>query len=668
MCEGKRHCSAAGTVSTTKSELIFDGWEPRNYKTKSGWQAAFRRVENGEGLSATVEVRRLRRLESTGTKYEAVSHYGLYHISQTRPVKKTPLNLARHDYFRAFAQRADRQRYIRWTKGAWVTEEDGLRYWDDTLDDWGWRTYTRWLPKQLVVDHVRGKEIVGVFGAESSSYLLIDLDLHGSPLTLFLRRLSVLLDALHGKYGCHFQVSNTNSGGVHLILFFGRPSPLSTRRKWVISLLEKLQLAHPHCNFFRPENRKLNIEIFPSPTNPHRLPLARERTMLLDKPLELVEYRGRKVQDVVSYLNWLNDPKRTYMAKDDVYRYVVERLNVTSWSSLSTRKSDLPDGPQAVVSSMAGPTNVTSTTPTTDQPIFLKNKTRWAIVSFWLHGEIGHFRHLNAAILITLRALRAEGVEKERAVELLTGYVEALPNEEISSRLGDLPAVVRDINRAADRVWLEAAGNNVSGQKWQAVVDHWGKVGFLVSDKSTWTIGKKALEVVVDCDEIEFNEDERSLVIKELAPVLVGNKQANKKEKQDEVISAVAYFLRYVRCCDREIPRNALPVILSGFNLKLGNHVKQAKFLRLLTEWEWIYVRADYYCPLVHGGKAPKGRARAYGIGPAMAGKFGLPSVNTEQEGILDLYSVSHFLWDGKIDGISDLDDQIFETCQPWPT
>jgi len=258
-------------VSDTKSLATFDGWEqvPRDYKTRSGWQAAFRRVEKGQEPSAMVEVRRTRRFDSIDADYEVVSEYKLYHVSQTRPVRKTALAMARHEFFRDFVQRADRKRYIPWTKGDWV-EEDGTRYWDDTIDHWGWRTYNRWLSKQDIIDHLLGKEIHGVFGAESSQYLLIDLDLHGSPLTLFLRRFAVLLDALHGRHACNVQVSDDCAGGVHIVLFFGTSSPLVTRRKWLLGSLEKLHAQHPECKLLRPDG-SLKLEVYPSVSNPHRL-------------------------------------------------------------------------------------------------------------------------------------------------------------------------------------------------------------------------------------------------------------------------------------------------------------------------------------------------------------------------------------------------------------
>jgi len=107
--------------------------------------------------------------------------------------------------------------------------------------------------------------------------------------------------------------------------------------------------------------------------------------------------------------------------------------------------------------------------------------------------------------------------------------------------------------------------------------------------------------------------------------------EARKEEKQQVVVQAVKHFLRYVKCHDGEIALSYLPVIFQDFSLKLGNHDKQQEFLDLLKDWRWIYVRADYYHPDRHGGKAVRGRARAYGIGPAMSGKFRNPSSSTTQ-------------------------------------
>ena len=137
--------------------------------------------------------------------------------------------------------------------------------------------------------------------------------------------------------------------------------------------------------------------------------------MLFDQPLELVEQRGRMV-----------------------FSHVVERLNISGSSAVSSSKQETSkEQKEPVVENVATPAS-------TEKPISLKNKTRGAIVGYWLRGEKDLFRHLNGAILITLRALQAKRIEKDKAVEIVTNYAETLPNKEIRSRLMEDFPVVRD--------------------------------------------------------------------------------------------------------------------------------------------------------------------------------------------------------------------------------
>ena len=256
-------------------------------------------------------------------------------------------------------------------------------------------------------------------------------------------------------------------------------------------------------------------------------------------------------------------------------------------------------------------------------PISLRGKTRRALIGVWQRGQSGHFRHLNAAIAVTLRALYFEGLDHDRAVELVARYVDELPNADLSSRLtGDRSDIYRVIGSDAKTIWSNNGGqpgSQGSSEKWQATMKRWNQTGFRVSDKSTW-VSKVPTQVVVE--DIEFTEDERRLLVEEMAPVLVGVKQAQKESKQQEVVKGVVYFLNYVRCHDGEISLSALSVILKEFDLNLCNHDKQQRFFDLLKAWDWIYVRVDYYHPTKHGGTGSRGRARAYSIGKAMAQKF----------------------------------------------
>lgn len=87
-----------------------------------------------------------------------------------------------------------------------------------------------------------------------------------------------------------------------------------------------------------------------------------------------------------------------------------------------------------------------------------------------------------------------------------------------------------------------------------------------------------------------------------------------------------------MKCHNGEIARDSLQVILQDFDLNLGRDCKRQAFFDLLRKWGWIYVRAEYWHPKQQGREG-KGRARAYGIGPAMIAKFTSPSsLNTAQD------------------------------------
>lgn len=602
----------------------FDGWKkvPSTFKTRAAWRRAFRRVGKGEKPTATVIVEQTRRFDTIDAEYIVPETYKLFHVSQTKPIRKTPLNIAQHEFYDHFVRHADRNKLIRWTGGEWKTDEDGEKWWDKSADVWGWRTFQEHFASESCLDHLSGKEIYGVFGAGTSSYLLIDLDLHNQPLDLFRRRFRALLDAFWGKRRCHFQVSNEKAGGVHIVLFFRIQSPLETRRGWILKELAMLDEKAPGLAFtkIRGGKRVFNIEVYPHPSKAHRLLLCRGRTMLLGKPLPLVERRGKMVQDVVGYMTWLKNPDRKFMAKQEVYDFVMQKLDLSCSADNDETKGKAPGG-----------TKTGAKKPGQRAVPPMKGRTRGAIIGFWGRNEPGHFAHLNAAIAVTLRALCFEGLSQDEAVDLVISYVDELANPDLSSRLVDNRAdIYRAIRRSANRIWQDNGGqvdNENSSRKWRAVIQRWREVGFKVSDKSTWTGAETRLGTVVDCEDFEFTEEERRLLVEEMAPVLVGRKQAHKKTKQQEVIRAVKFFLRYVKCHDGEIARDSLPTILRDRGLKLGMASKRQAFFDLLRKWKWIYVRAEYWHP-AQKGEGGRGRARAYGIGPAMAGKFGRSSLS----------------------------------------
>lgn len=605
---------------------VFDGWEgvPANFKTREAWRRQLRRIPKGTSPRALVRVHEERK--RTLTCGEVITPiisrtFSLFHASQTRPQRKTDLQIAQLAFYELYLKPASRNRHIRWTRGDWQEAEDGNRYWDATAASWGWRTLRGRPRLQDLADHLNGKEIYGVYGGTQSAYLLIDLDLHNVPLLLFLKRLAALIDYFHGRFACHFQVAE-QARGIHLILHFCEQVPLMTNGRWIVRELGKLDdhFGDTHFTRVEGEERHLNIEIYPS-ANPHRLPLCKGRVMLLGEPLALIERRGRLVQDVAGYMRWLKDANRTYMDRDEVHRYVLERLDV-GCSSTYQRPSS-----RSAQRDSQSPIPTPSKSEDTKGKGAFKGKLRPAIVGIWRDGELGPFRHLNDAINVTLRALYFEGLKQTEANGLLSVYLDEVPSS-ISTRLPYRKSEVLDVvRRDAAKIWNGNGGQRdpqTSSRIWRQTIDAWQRVGFRVSDKSTWSRSSSPI-TVVNCPDIEFSETERRLLISEMTPLLVGRKQATKPTKQESVIRAVGYFLRFVKCHGGEIAISWLPEILKDFDLKVGNHDKQKRFFNLLRQWEWIYLRVDYWHPSQYGEKG-RGRARAYGIGSALSERFHVPS------------------------------------------
>lgn len=642
---------------------FYSRWQdvPNRLGTRGQWRKRGRRVRKREAASAHFEIVTERRLTTVETSTRVIKRIALYHIDQTAPSQLTPLERAKQLYSQYFVATAEKTKHIKRCKGGYTIDAEGERYWDDRLPETGWRQIKDVLSQSRVDSHLSGREELGIYGGAESSHLLIDLDLHNVPLTLFRRRLDILLDHLHGQHRCHVQVSEENARGVHLILFFGRPSPLETRRRWILNVLRKLDEQYSDALLTQGAIRTLPveqrqgvrpIEIYPDSRNGHRLPLAKNRIVLLDKPLFPIWRQGALRQDVVGYIDWLSDCDRQYMPKQDVLSFVDNRLDISCAAddgiSVSGSISNIADHNCEISSSDKAASNGS-----------LRGKTRAALTALWLRSELGPFQHLNSGIWTTLQAMHAQGVERSQAVQIVSQFVGDLPDQSISSRLPNKKHEIDDqIRRMASKAWRAPVSS-----RWEAAASHWSKAGFLVADKATWTFERKKLTAINLPDiQIDFNNEEKLLIIEKLAPVIFGEKQANKPEKQEELFRAMAYFLRYVKGCDREIPQTALPVILSDFNLKLRKNGKAGAFLRCLVEdMGWLYIAADYDHPLKVGGGTCH-RATRYGIGQPVAYKFSssssaLLNYNTPHR---DLYTVSPFLGGDELIGeISCYEEQL---------
>ena len=640
---------------------IFSRWKdvPRTLTTRNNWRLRGRKVNAKAEPAGIIELTEERKLTVIVHTAKIVKPINLYHEDQTTPASISSLERAKQRYYKVFVKPANRTKFIKQCKGAYVTDSAGERYWDSTIDEEGWKMFRESLTFQRTESHLTGSGEYGIFGGENSCHLMIDLDLHNVPYPLFLRRLEVLLGHFHGRCRCHIQVAEEDARGVHIILFFGKKSPLKTRRKWLKREFQKLERKHPNVFLTAdsikalPEEKRNGIkpvEVFPARQFGQRLPLAKGRIVLLDKPLHFVWRRGKLRQNVEGYLDWLADRERQYMDKDAVLSFVLERLDL----SCAAENCDIASAQQG-----DDPTKHVTTKKKSRKKGKLRGKTRGELVRLWTKGELGLFEHFNAGVMVTLKVLHAQGVREVNAVETVMHFVDELPDVSLCSRLPDKREMVdTDIRRIARRIWQDEPSYTL-----QVVASEWANIGFQLADKTTWDARREAPPPVVPADvEVTFTEDEKQLLVEKLAPIVFGEKQAKKPEKQGRLIRAMAYFLRYIKGCDRELPVSALPSILESFDLKIRNHGKQTAFFKCLLEIEWLYVSVEYDHPRKRGGGQNR-RARRYGIGKAMAYKFGesapsLSFLHPPQQ--MELYSVSRFRRaDPRLDEIPSFDDQI---------
>jgi hypothetical protein len=291
---------AALVASQNPGVPVYRGWGrvPRGLRTRGQWDERNRRVlsaANPEGILVWPETVKVRDEAGSPTGYADVRcrTARLYREDQTQPFVPSTLELAHRHFYDVFVRPCSRERYGFWS------EERG--HWTCVWDAIG---------KQHVRSHVNGTSIYGVYGGTHTRFAAIDLDLHHGDRDVFLGQLRILLDEFWGRDGWHLQVADRNAGGVHLLKVVPE-TRLDDLRATLRSTLQLLDQRHPRqAERARAAGMKPlgEVEVYPSPTQVFRLPLCRGRTMLLDRPLTLVQNtraRHGRVQDVAGYVRWL---------------------------------------------------------------------------------------------------------------------------------------------------------------------------------------------------------------------------------------------------------------------------------------------------------------------------------------------------------------------------
>lgn len=549
------------SVNNVPPVTVYAGWHlvPVHLKTASAWKWQYNRVPVGRE-SAVVEWDR-NSLWPRRAK--------LYSFPQTRTYRPSRRTLAARWFCDIFQASSSRDRYLWSAEGRWVSCPGKLS-------------------AQEVRRHVQQDGIYGIVGGRWTRFLAIDLDLHGGDYIVFLRQLEALLGKLWGMSRWFLQVADREAEGVHLILPLIRPNRTSVARSWLRKLLVELNSQNASlAREAREAGMKTlaDLEIFPDTKRGFRLPCSRGRSLLVDRRLELVQYRGRDVADVVSLWKWCQDDGRRHMLIPEVLGYVAGSLAIHEPPSVRRSSSALEVISQSEVSESPSQR--------------MKGNYRQFVVNFW-SGKSNEPDSLNKAIhLLTLMAPYYFPADPSGAIKAVEKLIDNLPDWSFSSRLStgrreEVSRVVR-----YDVVSAYSNSSAESRRKLKRTYEAWSAIGFNPFDPTTW---RKSGEKLKDWDWTI----EEVTAIQRLASVLKCN-----FEQADELIRRLLGFVATSR---REMSVNYVKTVMEDLGIKVGSK-RDNKPKQLIDKMQimgWVFVKSD----------AGPGRARKFGIGNVLAGRL----------------------------------------------
>lgn len=491
----------------------FDSWRqvPACYATRSQWLKWGRKIRTNEEptarwistIEATPDDPREVWLDDPDLTLLVDKEVPLFHRDQTKPVNFTPRTVAYLGYEEIFYEPARKDRHIL-REGNWITikAKPGAAFF--------WASCQ--LTRQAVRQHVNASKIIGVISTAKTRFIAIDHDFHGNDRDVFLDQAAVLLNHFHGWGNWHYQVRTGEITGMHYILTFDRSKNLKEVTAVLRKRLAKLDEEHPELAA-KAEAAGMpsfaKMEIYPQTSKGFRLPLCQGYQMLLDQPLPLTTHRCKAVQDVIAYVNWLSDPARKYMPKQEILDLLSRNLGPSKPAEPATKQPPV----RSAVNRQPQAADIGS----------LKGCCRQKVTGFW-SGSFNPQGSLNKFIVITARIFHFEGVAEEDAVRLLGEYVRAIPDDarDCSSRLlaEDWSAIGSTIANDVAKAYSGNAGQgdvDGSNAKLATAVACWRKIGFTLSDKTTWKHGGKRPKGGLH---VEWSEEDKDTISSLLGPAL----------------------------------------------------------------------------------------------------------------------------------------------------
>jgi hypothetical protein len=319
-------------------------------------------------------------------------------------------------------------------------------------------------------------------------------------------------------------------------------------------------------------------EIYPDPKQAFRLPLAKNRTVLLDKPCV----------DLTAYIEWQMEPR--YCSLDDALAVIFDVILPLPVES----KEEKNDTKKKKVISEVG-------------RVFGSLRGRYAkvLIDFWL-GRDNPPDSLNSAIMLTARMMPFYFDHQQDAIDFIEGLIDDLPEDvSFSDRLstGKRKAVSRIVRQSVKAVYDgngHQADPQLSSGKLAKTFRAWKSKGFSLVDRSTWVVSG----VVLGSD---FSFSDKELEgIGYFSQILRADPQTT--------TDATRHLLRMLA----SHPTGQMTVsyakkLLVGFGIKCGHHGKVNEYLNALAQAGWI---------TQVGGYIPGRRGKLWQVGQRMLEKF----------------------------------------------
>lgn len=479
------------------------------------------------------------------------------------------------------------------------------------------RTWEGKITREEAKGHILGRRQFALRMSDKTHHVGIDHDLHAGDPDVFLRQLDVLLNRFWGKGTWHLQVKRKNASGVHFFRVFQASQATCEVVADVRSVLVELDRQHPElaadalAASMKPFSK---MEVKPTQSTALRLPLAPERVMLLDRPLETVIYRRKEEQDVVGYIRWIKEAlegRASHMQKKDVFEFVESRLLCYG--------KDRRDSTPIIVPPQNPHLQKTETTTESLQ----KRRSRTPSGANWrMKGQ--SWRRITEAwsgqmepdsLNHWIRQLSLYTPFSFPSQEVATGtierFIDELPDWSFSDRLSSghrtkVSSVIRRDVEMAFSGWKDQPDAETSARKLKAVWKRWTETGRNLFDKHTWRpIEGDSLRNATLAEEFDLNPDE----LQQLQPLC-----SLLASDLDQVVGAVKYLIRLIRL-HPEVPRTWIVQLLEaqGIRSRSKKLDKPKIFIDFLTkDAEWIFTAAKHNV----------GRCRRFGLTDLMRAKF----------------------------------------------